>query len=114
MGLLDLFKRKKDDTEAARRAQLLRAGRVGDGIVLDVTTTDAGDITHIFYTYNVNGVEYESSQTLDDAQRQRQADYYPGASITVQPSPVGLLVGSGGETTEITAVVASHVFVTTG
>jgi hypothetical protein len=87
MGLLDLFKRKKDDTEAARRAQLLRAGRIGEGVVLDVTTTDAGDITQVFYTYNVNGVEYESSQTLDDTQRQHQSDYYPGARITVRFDP---------------------------
>ena len=87
MGLFDLFKRKQDDTEATRRAQLLRTGRVGEGVVLDVTTTDAGDITHIFYTYNVNGVEYESSQTLDDTQSQRQADYYPGAPITVRFDP---------------------------
>ncbi|HEX8633730.1 MAG TPA: DUF3592 domain-containing protein [Pyrinomonadaceae bacterium] len=87
MGLLDLFRRKKVDTEAARRAVLLRTGRVGDGVVLDVTTTDANDITHVFYTYNVNGVEYESSQTLDEAQRQHQGDYYPGASIIVRYDP---------------------------
>ena len=87
MGLLDLFKRKKGDTEATRRAALLRAGRVGEGVVLDVTVTDAGDITHVFYTYNVNGVEYESSQTLDDSQRHHQGDYYPGARITVRYDP---------------------------
>ena len=87
MGLLDLFKRKKVDTEATRRAALLRAGRVGEGVVLDVTITDAGDITHVFYTYNVNGVEYESSQTLDEPQQQRQGDYYPGARITVRYDP---------------------------
>jgi len=87
MGLLDLFKRKKVDTEATRRAALLRTGRVGEGVVLDVTITDAGDITHVFYTYNVNGVEYESSQTLDDPQRQHQGDYYPGARITVRYDP---------------------------
>jgi hypothetical protein len=87
MGLLDLFKRKKVDTEAARRSALLRAGRVGEGVVLDVTVTDAGDITHVFYTYNVNGVEYESSQSLDEVQGQRQGDYYPGARITVRYDP---------------------------
>ncbi|HEV2879770.1 MAG TPA: DUF3592 domain-containing protein [Pyrinomonadaceae bacterium] len=87
MGLLDLFKRKKVDTEAARRAALLRTGRVGEGVILDVTITDAGDITHVFYNYNVNGVEYESSQTLDEPQRQHQGDYYPGARITVRYDP---------------------------
>jgi hypothetical protein len=87
MGLLDLFKRKKTDTEAARRALLMRTGRIGEGVVLDVSSTDANEITHVFYTYSVNGVEYESSQSLDDAQRQRQADYYPGARITVRFDP---------------------------
>jgi hypothetical protein len=87
MGLLDLFKRKQVDTEAARRTTLLRAGRVGEGVILDITVTDAGEITHVFYAYNVNGVEYESSQTLDEAQQQRQGDYYPGAHIIVRYDP---------------------------
>jgi hypothetical protein len=87
MGLRDLFKRKQVDTEAARRALLMRTGRIGEGVVLDVTVTEANEITHVFYTYNVNGVEYESSQSLDDAQRQHQSDYYPGARITVRFDP---------------------------
>ena len=87
MGLLDLFKRKQVDTEATRRALLMRAGRIGEGVILDVTLTDQNEITHIFYSYNVNGVEYESSQTLDDTQRQRPSDYYPGARITVRFDP---------------------------
>ncbi|MDQ1617102.1 MAG: DtxR family transcriptional regulator, Mn-dependent transcriptional regulator [Actinomycetota bacterium] len=44
--------------------------------------------------------------------RLRRAGVQPGASITVSSSADGLLVGSGGETTEITPLVASHVFVT--
>jgi DtxR family Mn-dependent transcriptional regulator len=44
--------------------------------------------------------------------RLRRAGVQPGASVTVTASPEGLLLGSGGETTEITPVVASHVFVT--
>ena len=46
--------------------------------------------------------------------RLRRAGVRPGASITVGPGGEGLLVGSGGETTEISAEVASHVYVTTG
>jgi len=88
MGLRNLFKRKQVDTEAARRTLLLSSGRIGEGVILDVTTADdTNDITHVFYTYNANGVEYESSQTLDDAQRRRQVDYYPGARITVRFDP---------------------------
>ncbi len=43
--------------------------------------------------------------------RLRRAGVRPGASITVAPAAGGLLVGSGGESTEISAEVASHVFV---
>ena len=43
--------------------------------------------------------------------RLRRAGVRPGASVTVSRSPAGLLVGSGGEATEITDEVASHVFV---
>jgi DtxR family Mn-dependent transcriptional regulator len=43
--------------------------------------------------------------------RLRRAGVRPGASITVATSAGGMLVGSGGETTEISAEVASHVFV---
>lgn len=45
--------------------------------------------------------------------RLRRAGVQPGAAVTVSVSPEGLLVGSGGETTEISTTVASHVFVTT-
>ena len=44
--------------------------------------------------------------------RLRRAGVRPGQSITVATSAGGLLVGSGGETTEISAEIASHVFVT--
>ena len=88
MGLRNLFKRKQVDTEAARRELLVRSGRIGEGVILDVTTADnTNDITHVFYAYNANGVEYESSQTLDEAQRQRQINYYPGAHVTVRFDP---------------------------
>ena len=44
--------------------------------------------------------------------RLRRAGVQPGEVITVATSTGGLLVGSGGESTEISAGVASHVFVT--
>lgn len=87
MGLFNLLRHTKTDAEAARRAQLLRTGRIADGIVLDVGTDDEGQITHVFYTYHLNGVEYESSQTLDEGQRNRPLDYSPGARVTVRFDP---------------------------
>ena len=87
MGILDIFRRKKTDDEATRRAALLRTGRIAEGSIFDVITDDAGSITQVFYNYEINGVEYESSQLLDDGQRQRSADYFPGARVTVRFNP---------------------------
>ncbi len=87
MGLLGIFRRKHDDPEAARRARLLRAGRIAEGSVFDIGTDEQGTITHIFYNYEINSVEYESSQTLDETQRTRALDYSPGARITVRFDP---------------------------
>jgi len=87
MSFLGLFRRKKVEDEAARRARLLRAGRISEGSILDITCDEAGLATQIFFTYNINGVDYESSQTLDNVQRARQQDYVPGASVTVRYDP---------------------------
>lgn len=87
MGILDFFRRAKGDPELQRRAQLLRRGRITDGAVSDVVTDDTGQITHVFFSYEINGVDYEASQSLDDAQRQRQSDYIPGSHITVRYNP---------------------------
>jgi hypothetical protein len=88
MGILDIFRRKQTgDPEEERRAALLRAGRIAEGSIFDVITDEAGAITQVFYNYEINGVEYESSQTLDPRQRERSADYFPGARVTVRFNP---------------------------
>lgn len=87
MGIRDFFKRNKTDGEAERRDNLLRAGRITEGSIFDVITDEAGAITHVFYNYELNGVEYESSQLLDADQRRRSADYFPGARVTVRFNP---------------------------
>lgn len=87
MSFLNFFRRAKSDGEAERRAGLLRAGRITEGTVFDVVTDAEGSITHVFFNYNINGVDYESSQALDDSQRRRQADYAPGARVTIRFNP---------------------------
>ena len=87
MSIFDIFRRKKTDDEAARRAQLLRAGRIADGSIFDIVTDESGAITQIFFNYTINGVDYEASQLLDPEQRQRTADYVPGARVTVRYHP---------------------------
>ena len=87
MGIFDLFRRKKVDDEAARRARLLQTGRIADGTIFDISTDQSGAITQIFFNYNISGVEYEASQALEPEQRLRQSDYAPGARITVRYDP---------------------------
>ena len=88
MSFFARFRRQKEDPEMKRRARLLSTGRIAEGSVLDVRNDAAsGELAHIFYSYTVNGVEYESSQSLDPLQQQRAADYMPGARITIRYDP---------------------------
>lgn len=88
MSFFARFRRQKEDPEMKRRARLLSTGRIGEGSILDIRNdASSGALTQIFYSYTVNGVEYESSQSLDPAQQQRAADYTPGARITIRYDP---------------------------
>jgi len=87
MKLSDLFRRKTIDDEATRRARLISAGRIAEGIILDTGTNESGTGIQIYYNYDVGGVSYESSQTLDDDQQARASAYMPGARITIRYAP---------------------------
>ena len=87
MGIFSIFRRRQPDDEATRRARLLASGRIADGVVMDIATDEAGLIKVIYFSYTIGGVDYESSQTLDDEQRRRQTDYAPGAHVTVRYEP---------------------------
>jgi hypothetical protein len=87
MPLSNLFRRKKVDAEAERRTRLLQAGRITEGVIIDTGNDDAGSIRQVYFSYEVSGVEYESSQLLDATQRQREIDYAPGARVTIRYDP---------------------------
>ncbi len=86
MSFLDRFRRKKED-EAGRISRLLRSGRIVEGLILDVAPENSELITHVFYRYNIAGVDYESSQELSPEQQSRGIDYAPGARIVVRYDP---------------------------
>jgi hypothetical protein len=86
MGLLDRFRRKKDN-EALRTARLLTSGRIVEGRVIDVVEDAQGNVTQVFYSYNVGGVDYESSQVLSLEQQRLRSSYIPGARITIRYDP---------------------------
>jgi hypothetical protein len=88
MSFLNRFRRQREDPEMKRRARLLNNGRISEGSIIDVQDDPAtGAIAQVFYRYTINGVEYESSQTLDAAQQQREIEYAPGARVTIRYDP---------------------------
>ena len=86
MSFLNLFRRKKED-EASRIARLSKTGRIAEGNILDVITDDQGQITQVYYTYTLAGVQYESSQELNLDQRQHTDNYAPDTRIVVRYDP---------------------------
>ena len=87
MRLFAFLKRNKHvETAEERRARLLAKGRITDGYIIDNETKEDGSEI-VQYSYNVNGAEFESSETLTDDQRQERVKYAPGASVAVRYEP---------------------------
>ena len=60
---------------------------MADGKILDAVSDNDGKITQVTYSYELAGVQYESSQELSQLQQQRQNDYAPGRNIIVRYDP---------------------------
>jgi hypothetical protein len=86
MSLLARFRRKKEDPEVARRALLLRAGRLGEATVLGTDVDGDGNMM-LSYSYTIAGVDYQAFQRLDAEQLLRPNDYLPGASVALRYDP---------------------------
>lgn len=61
-------------------------GRITDGLVIDCETTDAGEQI-VFYTYSIQGVDFESSEILTKEQLQKPLQYAPGAKVGIRFDP---------------------------
>lgn len=86
MSLLARFRRKKEDPELARRALLLRAGRLGEATVLG-TDLDGDGNAMLSYSYTIGGVDYQAFQRQDADQLLRRNDYLPGARVALRYDP---------------------------
>ena len=87
MGILSLFRRKKThDLIGERREFLIKYGRITDGKIIDTETNGRGDEI-VFYLYTLNGVDFESSELLDEEQRRDPLRYAPGAKVGVRYDP---------------------------
>ena len=86
MSFLDRFRKRTED-EASRIARLSKTGRMVDGKIIDAESDNDGRIVQVSYTYELAGVQYESSQALSEVQQQRPHDYAPGKQIVVRYDP---------------------------
>ena len=86
MGLFSIFKRNSKVTDADRKAFLMAHGRITDGIIVDNETKANGDEI-AFYVYTLNGVDFESSELLNDEQRRKPLNYAPGAKVAIRYDP---------------------------
>ena len=86
MSLLSRFRRKKEDPEVARRALLLRAGRLGEATLLGTDVDGDGNMM-LSYSYTIGGVDYQAFQRLDAEQLLRPNDYLPGSNVTLRYDP---------------------------
>jgi hypothetical protein len=87
MGFLDIFKRKQvNNLVTDRREFLLKNGRITDGTIIEAETTESGDEI-VYYFYNIQGVDFESSEILTEEQLQNPLKYAPGAKVGVRFDP---------------------------
>ncbi len=86
MGLFSFLNRKKADPSAERREDLLKNGRITDGIIVDTETRPNGDEV-VYYVYSLNGVDFESSELLSEEQRRDPLKFAPGAKVGIRYDP---------------------------
>ena len=86
MSFFARFRRRKEDPELARRAALLRSGRLGEAMVMGTDLNDDGNVI-LSYNYTIGGVDYQSFQQLDVEQLNREHDYLPGAKVQLRYDP---------------------------
>jgi hypothetical protein len=88
MGFFDIFRRKKEEEnlEEKRREFLQTKGRICEGRIIDTETNEAGDEIAYYY-YEIQGVDFESSDILTEKQRENPLKYAPGAKVGVRFDP---------------------------
>ncbi|CAN5528772.1 hypothetical protein BH10ACI1_BH10ACI1_04460 [soil metagenome] len=88
MKLLDIFKKKRsqNDLETERREFLRAKGRICDGTIIDSEINEKGEEIVIYY-YEIQGVDFETSEILTEKQRENPLKYAPGAKVGIRFDP---------------------------
>lgn len=87
MSLFDIFKGKKIILSPNENREMLQThGRITDGLIIDAETNEAGEQI-VFYTYNIQGVDFESSEILTGEQVLDSLRFAPGAKVGIRFDP---------------------------
>ncbi len=87
MGFFDFLKGKTTpNTAESRRDLLLKNGRITDGVIIETETDDNGDEI-VSYHYNIQGVDFESSEIMTEEQKENSIEYAPGSNVGVRFDP---------------------------
>jgi len=82
--MLGLFRKKKLElTDAERKEHLRRNGRITDGIIIDTATTNDGREI-VYFTYTLNGVDFESSEILTVEQAADPLRFAAGQKVSIR------------------------------
>ena len=65
---------------------LLKAGRLGEAIVLEINRDVDGNEL-LSYCYTIGGMDYETVQRLDAEQLSRRDTYLPGSRVDMRYDP---------------------------
>ncbi len=81
MGLFG--KKKVVMTDADRKEHLRKNGRITDGIIIDTaTSTDGREV--VYFTYTLNGVDFEASEILTEEQIADPLRYAAGQKVSIR------------------------------
>ncbi len=83
MGIIDKILRRKKIDPHARRRLLLANGRITDGVIIENEINSSGEEI-VFYSYTLNGVDFESSDILTVEQKNDPVKYAPGAKVGIR------------------------------
>lgn len=83
MRLISWWKSRNRPSAEERRRRLLETGRITEGTILDVETAEDG-AQLIYFTYRIQGVDFESAEPITEEQMTQPAKYAPGATVNVR------------------------------
>lgn len=83
MGVVSWWKNRNRPSAEERRARLLKEGRITEGTIMEIEPSDDGGQL-MYFTYEIQGVDFESADLMTPEQVSQPAKYAPGATVNVR------------------------------